>query len=546
MSSGRSTTVAPVASDAVETHDFVIIGAGSAGCIVAAELAADLDQQILVLEGGPPADENPETLSAVDYPSALSNPELLWERFSVPQAGCNGLRFFCGTGRGVGGSGAVNSMVYTRGAAFDFDDWGVPGWRWSDVIPDFEELESRLNIQRMPPTRFTEACIASALSSGLRRKASLDDGDLAGYLGYNRLNLAGAERRSSYVAFLRPREHQANLTLRTRAQVRTLLISKERRVYGVEYLHEGRLRRAIARREVVLCAGAVESPRLLKLSGVGPGDELQRHGIGVHSALRGVGQNLMDHPNVSLFYLGKQSTDCHWAQLYGYYHASPDGPSADGQANMCFMFYSARSSLREGMMQVLPAKVLPRALYQRGWAKNALRSAIANAFQVPSICRMVDRCYGIVVILGKPQSRGSITLVSADPEVPAAVDPAYFTDSRDLRLMLQGIRHARHMASSPALGRWGNHELRPGGAMQDTTTLAEFIKGNAMTSYHFAGTCQMGEGANSVVDARLRVRGVAGLRVADASVMPHIPVTPLNAASMLIGYRAARYLREDG
>src|SRR6476659_1316813 len=205
--------------------DYVVVGGGSAGCVAAGQLAEDPSVSVLLLECGDRADDHPETLAADGYKKAFVNDRVMWERFSVPQDGCAGNRLFMGSGRGLGGSGSVNAMVYTRGARFDYEQWNVDGWRWDDLVPTFEKLEAKLGIDRQPPTQFTEACIAGAEASGFRHKADLNDGTLSGFLGYNAMNLdrANNKRRSSYVAFVRPLEGRANLRIETGALVRRVL-----------------------------------------------------------------------------------------------------------------------------------------------------------------------------------------------------------------------------------------------------------------------------------------------------------------------------------
>jgi choline dehydrogenase-like flavoprotein len=517
--------------------DYIVVGAGSAGCVVAGELAASA--RVLLLESGDAAETHPETLVAAGYKKAFINDALLYDRFSSPQAGCGGRRVFVGTGRGVGGSGAVNAMVYTRGDVRDYARW-PSGWRWSDLEPSFRALEGKLNVSRKPPTRWTETCIAAAEAAGFERKEDLNDGALCRYLGYEWMNIAGPERRNSYVAFVRP--ERARVELRTGATVLRVVFDG-RRAVGVEYRKDGEHVAARARREVVLCAGALESPKLLMLSGVGDPDELRRHGIDVVLGQPAVGRDLQDHPNVQVFFRGRQPTDCDWAQLYGFHRANPASDLPRDEADTCYVFYSARSSFKEGAIRLLPGIALPEPLYRQRWLRQSFRGALRGVFATPPVRRFVERMYGIVVILGKPKSRGLVRLASRDGAAPAMVDPAYFSAREDLDTLVKGVKLAREVARAAPLERWGNFELMPGRRVGSDEELARWIQKNAMTTYHFAGTCRMGEDDRSVVDCELRVRGLEGLRVADASVIPSVPVSAMNAPSMMIGYRAAEFLR---
>ena len=273
------------------------------------------------------------------------------------------------------------------------------------------------------------------------------------------LDPARNERRSSYVSFLRPHEGRPNLSVRTSALVCRVLLSPQDGTHaiakadGVEYVLDGRLRRASARREVILSAGALETPRLLMLSGIGHGAELKASGVTAIVDLPSVGRNLMDHPNVSLFFLGKQETDCHWAQLYGFHRVGQHVPP--GEADSCFVFYSARSSFREGMLRMLPTMALPRSLYRLGWPKRAMQALIRGAFRMGAVQRLVHRMYGIVVILGKPESRGQIRIASPDPAEAALIDSGYFAVDADLETMVNGVELARRMAGSASLAAYG-------------------------------------------------------------------------------------------
>lgn len=521
--------------------DVVVVGGGSSGCIVAAELARDPSLRVLLIERGGRAEENPETLTASGYKDAFVNDRVIWTRHTVPQAGLGGRRVFVGTGTGVGGSGGVNGMVYTRGCREDYDAW-PSGWRWDDVVPDFEAVEQRLRPMPRPPTRWTEAAIAAAEESGFRRAKDLNAGGLSGVFGYEAMNHDGVNRRHAYVGFLRDAMASCpNLTVVTEAHVRRVRFSAGR-ACAVEVRHRGVDRRVAVGREVVLCAGALETPKLLLLSGVGPAEELRALGIEVVADVPGIGRNLHDHPNVILLFRGTgEEVDCSQPQLYGFQRVNEALPLAPGQPDTCYVMYPARSSFRQAAERMLPSAVLPGAWLDRVWPSRLLRALARRVFGLSIVRRQVDRMWGVVVILGKPLSRGSLRLRSADPDVPADIDPAYLSAPEDRVTLRRGLELARRLAASRALRPWFGGKLLP----LTWGSLDRHLTTQLITTFHFAGTCRMGEDDASPVDTRLRLRGLSGVRVADASVIPQTPVSALNAPSMMIGWRAARLVRED-
>jgi choline dehydrogenase len=443
----------------------------------------------------------------------------------------------------VGGSGSVNGMVYTRGAREDYAEWPT-GWRWSDVVPDFERLEAGLRPRRRPPTRWTEACISAAVGCGFARKDDLNDGCLSNVVGYEWMSYEGDRRRNSYVAFVKDSGARPNLVVRTGARVHRLVLDRDKRACAVEYAHGGALRRAEIACEAVMSAGAIETPKLLMLSGIGPGQALRAAGIEVVHDAPAIGQNLHDHPNVPVFFVTRGLVDCNYPQLYSFYRTRADAALAPRQSDTCYVFWPAPSAMKQALQRVLPGQVLPASLYDSA-LKGMLRGSVELAFRSRTVNRVVDHLFGIVVILGKPASRGSVRLASRDPLAPAAVDPAYFADDGDMRTMVEGVRMARRLARSGGLGAWRSRELVPGPLRRSDDALASWVAKNAITTYHFAGTVRMGDDRHASCDTRLRLRGVKGVRIADASAIPTTPVSALNAPSMLVGWRAATYLRED-
>lgn len=525
----------------MEGFDYIVVGGGSAGCIVAAELANDPSKRVLVLESGPSAEEHPETLAAGGYKEAFINDAVMGERFSVPQEHAAMQRIFAGTGTVLGGSGSVNGMVYTRGSREDYAEW-PQGWHWDDIQDDFEAIEQTLRPHRRPATNWTEACIASAEEHGFTRKEDLNDGNMSNVIGYEWMSYEGDDRRSSYVAFLKDVGERANLTVVTGARAHRVVFSAEKRARAVEFEHDGALKRAAAGREIILCAGALETPKLLMLSGVGPSEHLRAFEIPIVADRPAIGEGLHDHPNVPVFFKAEKDIDCFYPQLYSFFRTNQSSSLPASQSDTCYVYWPAPSAMRQMMQRMLPPKVIPHSFYGPR-SRQIARSLIGAAFKIGALQRFTDHMFGIILILGKPKSRGTLRLQSTDVAAQALIDPAYYSDPEDMDTMVKGVRMARAIGAASGLAQWGAKELMPGPRVESDGAIANYVRKNTITTYHFAGSCSMGTSDGHAVDPALRLRGVSGLRVADASVIPWTPVSALNAPSMLIGYRAAKLIQ---
>ncbi len=519
-----------------QAFDFVVIGAGSAGCIVAARLA-DAGASVLLLEAGAPATAHPETLSADGFGRAFANDALMWHRLTAKQAHCGGRGLYAGTGRGLGGSGSVNGMVYTRGDRRDFAAW-PPGWQWDDVVPAFQAIEEKLQPRPRPPTPFAQRFLAASEAAGFARKDGQNDGDLGGIVGCNDMNYAGDERRSSYRMWLHQRR-SVNLTVLTGVVARRLVF-----VDGAAVAVEcADVKRFEVRREVVLCAGALETPKLLMLSGIGPGAQLQALGIDVVHDAPGVGENLQDHPNVCLFYRADRDVDFRYPQLYGFDAARRRDGDPPAAPDTCFVCFAAPPTLQLSMRRMIPVLALPGKLHDVAPLRWLLRRLVDFAFLLPPLQAFVARIFGIVVILGKPTSRGRVRLASRDPAVPAQVDPAYYATAQDRETMLAAVDKACGIAAQAPLAASQLLSKAAACGVRDRTW--NWIAAATMTTFHFCGSCRMGEDDGSPVDLRLKLKGVRKVRIADASVIPEIPVSALNAPSMMVGWRAADFILQE-
>jgi choline dehydrogenase len=490
-------------------RDFLVIGAGSAGCVMAAELARRGAGSVLVLEAGAP-----ETHPFVSMPFGLvwllGGPRD-WRYRTVPQEAAGGREIGVPRGRMVGGSGSINSMVWFRGRDTDFDDWDVPGWRAGDVTPAFAAVEEALR-----PARLSHA---HPLSHGLA--AVFDDPfpdpdrESAGLF---RHNMTRGRRMSAARGFLR---RQNGVEVRTGAEVDRLLWQGERAV-GAALVDGTEIRVA---RGVVLCAGSIGSPAILMRSGIGPRDDLAALGIAVRHDAPGVGENLHDHPGVGLHHEGpgsgyglERAQWPRWAAAPFAYHLFRRGPLASPTCE-AGAFFNARGDGAEPDVQT---HFIPFFLAHQGPRYQKKAGYFAD------------------VCLCRPKSRGSLRLTSKDPKAPPAIDLGLFRDESDLDTMVAGVERLRVLLERADFGKHRAPEVYPG---PDVTgeALKDHIRTHAGTAYHPAGTLALG----GPVSARLKVEGVGGLWVADASVMPRLTSANTNAPSMMIGWRGAEFIAED-
>lgn len=533
----------PSAYDYQSAYDYIVVGGGSAGCIVAGRLAEANAGSVLLLEGGDRAEANPETLSADGFKYAFANDNVMLDRMSAAQSHCGDRTLYAGSGKGMGGSGAVNGMVYTRGDALDFEQW-PEGWKWNDIEPCFRQLEETLRVRHRSGTSFTEIALTAAESVGFKRKNGMNDGKLNGFMGYNDMNYEADKRRNSYVAFV-SENSASTLTVKTRSLVHKVLFDSQQRAIGVEAVVDGRKQTIHASKEVILCAGALETPKLLMLSGVGPKEHLDAMGVPVVKDVPGIGNNLQDHPNVALFFQGRKPVDFGYPQVYGFLRCNPALDLPAGQADTCFAWMAAPVTMQQSMKRMAPANLLRGQKFFNPFLKGLIRLALNVALLLPPVNRFINNLYAIVIILGKPLSRGTVRLASRNAKDPAVVDLAYFQHPADMETLINGVEIAKNIAAHAGLAQWGNKPLAPPTRSSKREVLKKWVVNNSMTTFHYCGTCTMGEQDDAPVDTSLRLKGFKNLRIADASVIPVIPVSALNAPSMLIGYRGADFILQD-
>ncbi|HKR39484.1 MAG TPA: GMC family oxidoreductase N-terminal domain-containing protein [Paraburkholderia sp.] len=530
--------------------DYVIVGAGTAGCVLANRLTEDADVSVLLIEAGG-TDDYHWIHIPVGYLYCIGNPRTDWLYKTAAEKGLNGRSLSYPRGRVLGGSSSINGMIYMRGQREDYDNWaretGDAGWSWDSVLPVFRRSEDhhggasefhgaggqwRVEKQRLR-WQILESFAHAAQEQGIAATDDFNRGDNSG-VGYFEVNQKRGVRWNASKAFLRAAMKRPNLTVVTGALTQRVIFEGKRCV-GVEYRGDVDYV-ARARCEVILSAGAVNSPQLLELSGIGDAGRLAQLGIGVVQDLRGVGENLQDHLQLRMAFRVNgvrtlNTASAHWwgklmiGMQYALFQSGPMS-MAPSQLGAFAKSDPGDPTLTRPDLQY---HVQPLSLDRFGEPLHRF-----NAFTA-SVCNL------------RPTSRGSIHAVSADPSQAPAIAPNYLSTDRDLRVAANAMRLTRRIAASGALARYQPHEILPGLAFQTEEQLREAAGNVGTTIFHPVGTCRMGraDDPDAVVDARLRVRGVEGLRVVDASVMPTITSGNTNSPTLMIAERAAEMLRAD-
>jgi choline dehydrogenase len=498
-------------------YDYVIVGAGSAGCVLAARLSEDPAVRVLLLESGP-ADSRPEIALPPAWP-ALWGTEVDYAYSTVPQAGTGRISHSWPRGHTLGGSSSINAMVYLRGHRNDFDQWaksGCVGWDYDSLLPYFRRMETvsgrdpyyrgtdgpMLPAPSAEPNPLSQVFLDGAAAAGFPATDDFNGAHAEG-AGWHDLSIFEGKRQSTAAAYLHPvRGGRPNLAVSTGSRARRLCFDGDRCV-GVEFERDGELVIAYADTEVVLSAGAVDSPRLLLLSGVGPAAELEAAGVETVHDLPGVGRNLHDHPLCGVVYEASQPI--------------PAGRTNHAETSMV---WRSEESLGGPDMQLMFIHVPFHPPHL---------AAPANSFTL--------------AVATVPEARGSIRLAGPDPEAPPLIDPNYLGAESDVRRLVHGVQVAREIAATQPFAPWRAREVLPGPDVTDDAGLRDFVARGTGTYYHPVGSCAMGVGPDAVVDPALRVHGMDGLRVADASIMPRLVPVNTNAATIMIGEKAADLIR---
>ncbi len=526
-----------------DNYDYVIVGAGSAGSVLANRLSADGRFSVLVVEAGRAS--HPWSPIPVGFAKLIGNPAANWLYSSEPDEGSGQRRIPVPRGKLLGGSSAINGMVFVRGQSHDFDHWaqlGNRGWSYQDVLPYFKKMETYQGGDgefrgRTGPLQVTdpkeggeiyEALFKAAEQTGIERNDDYNGARQDG-VGMTQATIRNGRRMSTAHCYLEPARQWSNLTIVTGALTECLVL-EGKRCAGIRYQTGDQVREARAEREVVVSAGAINSPQLLELSGIGQPDRLKDLGIDVHHALPGVGENLRDHfaPRMK------------WS-------VTRSGVTYNDRARGVGLVWQALryAVAREGFL-ALPAAPLRAYVHSRDGLESPDIGISCMPFLVTGDVKIArDRGFTMIVHVLRSESVGSIHAASPDPARPPAINFNFLSAPDDRTRLLSGMRIVRTWVNAPAMAAIRGDELAPGDALQSDDNLLEWVKQNAETTYHPVGTCKMGSDPMAVVDDQLRVRGISGLRIADASIMPTLTSGNTNAPSIMIGEKASAMVLAD-
>ncbi len=524
--------------------DFIVVGAGSAGCVVAARLS-EVGHRVLLLEAGP-SDWRPMIHIPAGMVTLLRHPAVNWNYTSQPEPGIGNRALGWPRGKVLGGSSSINGMLYLRGHPADYDGWaqmGCIGWSAAEVLPLFRKSERRMGGENDYRGRdgemavedyrtilpLTDRFVNAAVEAGVPFTPDLNGSQPEG-VGYSQMSRNRRIRHSTARAFLRPARRRANLRVETNALARRVLFEGKRAV-GVEYERGGVVQQARAHCEVIVCGGAVNSPQLLQLSGIGPGAHLQAIGVPVVHDLAGVGSNLIDHLAALLAYRVRGEISVNQLRRGALLMREVARWCLFGTGALTFGVSTASvfARMREGRMSPDLQILFTPGSYDRSRFGELEREPGMTA----AVCAV------------NPQSRGTIMATSPDPKHAPEIRPNYFSVPEDMEVTLAGIRLARRIFAQPAIADVIVAETVPGPQAQDDAALTEFARMHTSTVFHPVGTCRMGINPGAVVDPRLRVHGVERLRVVDASIIPTITTGNTNAPTIMIGEKGAAMMRED-
>lgn len=534
------------------TYDYIVVGAGSAGCILANRLSENGRHTVLLVEAGG-SDNSFWFKIPVGYARSYYNPRFNWMYYSEPEAALHDRAIYVPRGKVQGGSGSINAMIFVRGAQADFDDWaraGNPGWGFDDVLPYFRKLETHANgasfwhggdgpihvtPMRGMTHRITDAFLESCRALGLPMNDDFNGADIEGAGVYD-VNTRRGRRSHSSAEYLRSALGRRNLAIERDTHVERLTFSADGRVTGIAVRQNGEQRTFSARREVILAAGAVGSPQILQLSGLGDGAVLKALGLGVRRHLPAVGQNMQDHLCASYYYRATIPTlNDEFGSLFGQarlglqYLLTGKGPFAMS-VNQAGGFFRGADSEAEPNLQ----------LYFNPLSYRIPKDPKAGLRPEPYPGYLI--CFNSC----RPASRGSVTLSSADPMAAPAIRPNYLSADKDIEEVIQGSRLVRRIAAASALSDVTAEEVSPGLALRSDEALVDYFRENSGSIYHLCGTCAMGpDERTSVVDAGLTVHGLEGLRVIDASIFPNITAGNINAPTMMVAEKGADLILRD-